>query len=435
MAQHTAFSVGIQTELPTLSRLGLASIANKEVDFPSFSAHQHAEPSRDLYTKPLESFPHDYSINTGRPHLEEIPFPNKLFKQYEYTEPLPKRVKNVGYFDDIQKQISPKQVGSKVGYEPTSACMVESHPSKFSLDQYGKEFPPLPSMHRHQSLNSGMSTTMYDRYTYAEAESGTQKQRMLEEPSEWDIPRRCSSHEEHVPPPTFPYTPGDCHERAVESEYRRSHECGGLAERDSSRVADVYNKSYPIEYWGRTSACSSRYSPPQRSTVSSGLERVAENSKILRQFAMDFGYVPWYYRQPISPPDRLLKQMTNYTYDILQALMSLRSESLRADLDLEGDVEREESEEESPKSEDEDMKYIRDKRNLLSNSKSKYRKRARNGSSQPRRCHACNTTETPEWRRGPDGARTLCNACGLHYAKLTRKRTMAAAEASEDKDE
>ncbi len=32
--------------------------------------------------------------------------------------------------------------------------------------------------------------------------------------------------------------------------------------------------------------------------------------------------------------------------------------------------------------------------------------------------------DTPEWRRGPDGARTLCNACGLHYAKLERKRLM-----------
>ncbi|ORX59754.1 hypothetical protein DM01DRAFT_1333210 [Hesseltinella vesiculosa] len=38
------------------------------------------------------------------------------------------------------------------------------------------------------------------------------------------------------------------------------------------------------------------------------------------------------------------------------------------------------------------------------------------------RCHSCNISETPEWRRGPDGARTLCNACGLHYAKLTRKK-------------
>lgn len=46
----------------------------------------------------------------------------------------------------------------------------------------------------------------------------------------------------------------------------------------------------------------------------------------------------------------------------------------------------------------------------------------------PGRCHSCNRAETPEWRRGPDGARTLCNACGLHYAKLTRK--MGAHKAS-----
>ncbi|KAG2208528.1 hypothetical protein INT47_010224 [Mucor saturninus] len=38
------------------------------------------------------------------------------------------------------------------------------------------------------------------------------------------------------------------------------------------------------------------------------------------------------------------------------------------------------------------------------------------------KCHSCNISETPEWRRGPDGARTLCNACGLHYAKLARKQ-------------
>ena len=38
------------------------------------------------------------------------------------------------------------------------------------------------------------------------------------------------------------------------------------------------------------------------------------------------------------------------------------------------------------------------------------------------RCYSCNRSETPEWRRGPDGARTLCNACGLHYAKLSRQK-------------
>ncbi|KAI5892900.1 uncharacterized protein SCHCODRAFT_02627445 [Schizophyllum commune H4-8] len=54
--------------------------------------------------------------------------------------------------------------------------------------------------------------------------------------------------------------------------------------------------------------------------------------------------------------------------------------------------------------------------------KTKYRKRSKRA-SPPGKCHSCNIRETPEWRRGPDGARTLCNACGLHYAKLMRKRS------------
>ncbi|KAJ2983961.1 hypothetical protein NQ176_g313 [Zarea fungicola] len=42
----------------------------------------------------------------------------------------------------------------------------------------------------------------------------------------------------------------------------------------------------------------------------------------------------------------------------------------------------------------------------------------------PGRCHRCNTTTTPEWRRGPNGARTLCNACGLQYSKQQRKHLL-----------
>jgi hypothetical protein len=35
-------------------------------------------------------------------------------------------------------------------------------------------------------------------------------------------------------------------------------------------------------------------------------------------------------------------------------------------------------------------------------------------------CYMCGVTETPEWRRGPSGEHTLCNACGLQYAKSIR---------------
>ncbi|XP_051212085.1 uncharacterized protein [Lolium perenne] len=30
-------------------------------------------------------------------------------------------------------------------------------------------------------------------------------------------------------------------------------------------------------------------------------------------------------------------------------------------------------------------------------------------------CSHCGTTETPQWRAGPNGPRTLCNACGIRY--------------------
>lgn len=42
------------------------------------------------------------------------------------------------------------------------------------------------------------------------------------------------------------------------------------------------------------------------------------------------------------------------------------------------------------------------------------------------RCQSCHTNETPEWRRGPMGARTLCNACGLVYSKMKRKERLLA---------
>ncbi|KAI8595339.1 hypothetical protein EDD21DRAFT_313521 [Dissophora ornata] len=42
----------------------------------------------------------------------------------------------------------------------------------------------------------------------------------------------------------------------------------------------------------------------------------------------------------------------------------------------------------------------------------KYRKRAKR-THPPGRCLSCDSSDTPEWRRGPDGPRTLCNACGL----------------------
>lgn len=53
----------------------------------------------------------------------------------------------------------------------------------------------------------------------------------------------------------------------------------------------------------------------------------------------------------------------------------------------------------------------------------KYKKRSR--APAPSSCKNCGTNETPEWRRGPDGARTLCNACEYDVYYHERYRSIA----------
>ncbi|RYP21637.1 hypothetical protein DL765_002098 [Monosporascus sp. GIB2] len=57
-------------------------------------------------------------------------------------------------------------------------------------------------------------------------------------------------------------------------------------------------------------------------------------------------------------------------------------------------------------------------------------KGSNHNSSSKRACQRCGRTDTPEWRTGPEGRKTLCNVCGLLYAKQrgrSRKSTEAVA--------
>lgn len=44
-------------------------------------------------------------------------------------------------------------------------------------------------------------------------------------------------------------------------------------------------------------------------------------------------------------------------------------------------------------------------------------------------CWKCGRTDTPEWRKGPDGE-VMCNACGLVYAKQRLKNKGKASQHS-----
>jgi len=48
-------------------------------------------------------------------------------------------------------------------------------------------------------------------------------------------------------------------------------------------------------------------------------------------------------------------------------------------------------------------------------------------------CHSCGTNLalTPEIRRGPNGPNTLCNACGLYFAKVQKKQTITLSNSEQ----
>ncbi|PFH54243.1 hypothetical protein AMATHDRAFT_78532 [Amanita thiersii Skay4041] len=51
----------------------------------------------------------------------------------------------------------------------------------------------------------------------------------------------------------------------------------------------------------------------------------------------------------------------------------------------------------------------------------KKKKLKKTHSSEQYVCITCGRTDSPEWRKGPLGPKTLCNACGLRWAKQMRK--------------
>ncbi|KAJ1769945.1 hypothetical protein LPJ74_003594 [Coemansia sp. RSA 1843] len=137
------------------------------------------------------------------------------------------------------------------------------------------------------------------------------------------------------------------------------------------------------------------------------LNEVAEKCKILSQFAEQYG--PERNRFHAQPSDDLVIDMARKAYEVLMVFMTIRRERMSTSVD------------------DDTMEYIRKRRTVLSPARAKSRKRSKRAdAAQPNTCRSCGISETPEWRRGPDGARTLCNACGLHYAKLNKKRAHEA---------
>ncbi|KAG6033908.1 hypothetical protein E4U40_004674 [Claviceps sp. LM458 group G5] len=71
----------------------------------------------------------------------------------------------------------------------------------------------------------------------------------------------------------------------------------------------------------------------------------------------------------------------------------------------------------SPSLENHQYKSIRSEISRRQNCKSRPSLRIPTKRSREPSCCACSTERTPKWRNGPAGPGTLCNVCGLIYAK------------------
>ncbi|KAH9309992.1 hypothetical protein KI387_037903 [Taxus chinensis] len=52
--------------------------------------------------------------------------------------------------------------------------------------------------------------------------------------------------------------------------------------------------------------------------------------------------------------------------------------------------------------------------------------------SVTRTCSDCKTDKTPLWRNGPNGPKSLCNACGIRYKKIAKQ--LSASNADDEGD-
>jgi len=59
--------------------------------------------------------------------------------------------------------------------------------------------------------------------------------------------------------------------------------------------------------------------------------------------------------------------------------------------------------------------------NISNSVRPKTRKRRIPSSSIEQKCVKCSTTDSSTWRSGPMGKRTLCNRCGLRWAKENKE--------------
>ncbi|KAI9478575.1 MAG: hypothetical protein EXX96DRAFT_252383 [Benjaminiella poitrasii] len=160
----------------------------------------------------------------------------------------------------------------------------------------------------------------------------------------------------------------------------------------------------PIEYYFSMNSSNGIISSPNNAAIDKDIEEVVQQCNTLSDYMVQSKqqFISSYSNGEILSTRPLLDDMILKANEVLNALLRIRKHQIL--------------------SEEQKNEYI-----MTNSSNGQHQQQQQRSTKRGKRpafhgrCHSCNISETPEWRRGPDGARTLCNACGLHYAKLARE--------------
>ncbi|OJD15642.1 hypothetical protein AJ78_04103 [Emergomyces pasteurianus Ep9510] len=73
------------------------------------------------------------------------------------------------------------------------------------------------------------------------------------------------------------------------------------------------------------------------------------------------------------------------------------------------------------------VSFMAGRRDYSRSGRSNAERKRRNKPVETHFCTDCGTFSSPEWRKGPSGKKTLCNACGLRWAKQEKKSQLSSS--------
>ncbi|KAK1754675.1 hypothetical protein QBC47DRAFT_223602 [Echria macrotheca] len=394
---HSSFSSSYHSGPPTSIPGMISPVDSRRASDDSEGPHRQSLPSISEVISGTKATSYPPPAPAPPPHSQGLPSP------FAASGPRP--------FGDFSsdKNPSPRTLLPSSGYPRPDTLPAFSDPSRPALSNRPAP-PPLNTFPgRHPSPPVKMEQHEAEqRHAEQQPYSAGHQHQSSNPPNMYTPPARPPGQ---LPLPQYPVSPRN-NGPALPSPYEAPRPPMYADERDQSHNRDGEYRSTldkAFESWGYTEV----------------LNTVASSSRAITHFAESYAATAREQQgsQPIPsrlPTENEVEAMISTGLHVLRKLEEVRDIINHNRMSM--DRVRESAGARKPQEEDDIPMYAEPLKSTYQNITEVKKRRGR--AAPPGRCHSCNRIDTPEWRRGPDGARTLCNACGLHYAKLERRRQL-----------